>query len=124
VTAAQALVQSIMATEPRILALRIFTLDGNGRPHVIASKSEKEIGQPGTDLEKAAITDGTVSFGRGTDTVAVTLPFRDRNGDPMAAVWVRLKSFFGETQENAVTRATLIIKQMQAQITSLQDLTQ
>jgi hypothetical protein len=124
VPAAQALVQSIMATEPRILALRIFTLDGNGRPHVIASKSEKEIGQPGTDLEKAAITDGTVSFGRGTDTVAVTLPFRDRNGDPMAAVWVRLKSFFGETQENAVTRATLIIKQMQAQITSLQDLTQ
>lgn len=124
VPAAQALVQGIMAKETRILGLRIYTLDDKGSPRVIASKDEKEIGQPGTDLEKAAITKGTVSFGRGPGTVVVTLPFRDRNGDPMAAVWVRLKSFFGETQENAVTRATLIIKKMQAQITSSQDLLQ
>jgi len=124
VPAAQALVQSLMAKETRILGLRIYTLDDKGQPHVIASKDKKEIGQPGTDLEKAAITNGAVSFGRGPGTVAVILPFRDRNGDPMAAVWVRLKSFFGETQENAVTRATLIIKQMQAQITSSQDLMQ
>jgi len=34
-----------------------------GRPHVIASKLEKEIGQPGTDAEKSAVTDGTISFG-------------------------------------------------------------
>lgn len=124
VPAAQALVQNILAKEPRILGLRIYTLDPQGRPRIIASKDEKEIGRPGDNLDKAAITDGTVSFGRGLDTVAVILPFRDRNGDPMAAVWVRLKSFFGETQENAVTRATLIIKQMQTQITSLKDLTQ
>jgi hypothetical protein len=124
VPAAQALVQNIMAKETRILALRIYALDDKGQPHIIGSKDEKEIGQPGTGLEKAAITNGTVSFGRGTDTVVVTLPFRDRNGDPMAAVWVRLKSFFGETQEDAVTRATFIIKKMQAQITSSQDLMQ
>ncbi|HTX21225.1 MAG TPA: family 16 glycoside hydrolase [Candidatus Aquilonibacter sp.] len=124
VPAAQMLVQNIMAKEPRILGLRIFALDDQGRPHIIGSKDEKEIGQPGTDGEKAAITDGTVSFGRGPGTVAVILPFRDRNGIPMAAVWVRLKSFFGETQDTAVTRATMIVKQMEAQITSRQDLMQ
>ena len=124
IPAAQALVQSIMEKETRILGLRIYALDDKGQPHIIASKDEKEIGQPGTDAEKNAITSGTVSFGRDIGVVAVTLPFRDRNGDPMAAVRVRFKSFPGETQDNAVTRATLLIKKMQAQVTSSQDLMQ
>ena len=84
-----------MKKQPRILGLRIYTLDDKGQPRIAASKDEKEIGQPGTDAEKAAITDGTIFFGRGKGTVAVTLPLRDRNGDPMAAVRVQLKSFLG-----------------------------
>jgi hypothetical protein len=122
IPAAQALVKNILEKQPRILSLRIYALDDKGRPHIIASDDEKEIGQPGTDAEKAAISDGTVAFGKSAGAVAITLPFRDRNGDPMAAVRVRLKSFFGETQENAVTRATLLIKTMQAQVTSSDDL--
>jgi hypothetical protein len=121
---AQALVNSVMQKEPRILSLRIYTLDDKGQPRVIASKDEKEIGQPGEDAEKNAITSGTVSFGRSPKVVAVTLPLRDRNGDPIAAVRVRLKSFFGETQDTAVTRATQIIRLMQAQALSKDDLTQ
>jgi hypothetical protein len=54
--------------------------------------------------------------------VAVTLPLRDRNGDPMAAVRVQLKSFLGETQDHAITRATMILKQMQTQVTSKEEL--
>jgi hypothetical protein len=110
--------------QPRILGLRLYTLDDQGRPHVIASKLEKEIGQPGTDAEKSAVTDGTISFGRGTGMVALTLPLRDRNGDPIAAVRVQLKSFLGETQDNALTRAMMIVKTIQAQITSKEELTQ
>jgi len=56
--------------------------------------------------------------------VAVTLPLRDRNGDPMAAVRLRLKSFMGETQDHAVTRATQIVHDMQAQVTTAKDLMQ
>jgi hypothetical protein len=121
---AQTLVRNVLTNEPRILGLRIYTLDNKGRPRIAASKDEKEIGQPGTDAEKAAISDGKVFFGRGKGTVAVTLPLRDRNGDPMAAVRVQLKSFFGETQDNALTRATTILKQMQAQVTSREELMQ
>ena len=120
----QALVQSILRKEPRILGLRIYTLDDKGRPRIAASKDEKEIGQPGTFAEKAAITDGMIYFGRGKGTVAVTLPLRDRNGDSMAAVWVRLKSSWIENQDTALTRATMILKQMQAQVTSREELTQ
>ena len=119
---AQALVQNVLKKEPRILGLRIYTLNDQGQPRIAASKDEKEIGQPGTDAEKAAITDGKVYFGRGKGTVAVTLPLRDRNGDPMAAVRVQLRSFLGETQDTAITRATMILKQMQAQVTSREEL--
>lgn len=124
IPAAQALVQSILQKEPRILGLQIIAPDAKGNLRIIASKKEKEIGRPGTGDEKDTIENGNVYFGKSAGVVAVTLPFRDRNGDPMAAVHVRLKSFFGETQENAVTRATLIIHQMQAQITSSDELMQ
>jgi hypothetical protein len=121
---AQLLVQSVMQKQPRILGLRIYTLDDNGAPHVIASKDEREIGKPGTDAEKNALENGEVSFGRGKGTVAITLPLRDRNGDPMAAVRVQLQSFPGETQDTAVTRAITIIKLMQAQAASSDELMQ
>ncbi|MDD5139592.1 MAG: DUF1080 domain-containing protein [Verrucomicrobiales bacterium] len=124
IPAAQMLVRRIMEQQPRILGLRIYTLDDKGVTHVIASKDEKEIGQPGTDAEKDAITDGKVFYGRDHGIVVVTLPFRDRNGDAMAAMRVRLKSFIGETQNNALTRATMILKNMQAQVTSSEDLLQ
>jgi hypothetical protein len=121
---AQMLVQGMMQKYPRILQLRVYTLNDKDEPQIIASKTEKEIGQPGTDAEKGAIANGTIYFGRGKGTVAVTMPLTDRNGDPMAAVRVELKSFLGETQDNALGRARLIVKEMQAQVVSGQDLMQ
>ena len=124
VPAAQALVRKILEQQPRILALRIYTLDDRGSPHIIASKDETEIGRPGTDAEKTAITDGKIFYARSKGVVAVTLPFRDRNGDPMAAVRLRLDSFFGETEKNALIRAGLIVKKMQAEVDSAEALLQ
>jgi len=122
IPAAQTLVNNTVKRESRLLGLRIYALNSQGQPHIIASKDESEIGRPGDEADKAAITDGRVSFGREPGTVAVWLPYRDRNGDPMASVWVRLKSFFGETQDHAITRATMILKLMQAQISSSDEL--
>jgi hypothetical protein len=122
VPAAQALVNSTMEKEPRILGLQIYTLDGNGQPHIIASKDEKEIGQPGEEAEKIAITNGKVSFGRDKGIVTVVLPLRDRNGDPMAAVRLRINSFLGEIQAIAISRATTIVKLMEAEVTSSDEL--
>lgn len=122
VPAAQALVRRIMEQQPRIRGLQIYTLDPQGIPHIIASKDESEIGRPGTDAEKDAITAGKVFYGKDSGIVTLTLPFHDRNGDIMGAMRVRLNSFFGETQQNALTRATMILKKMQAQITSSEDL--
>jgi hypothetical protein len=120
--AAQGLINTIIQKEPRILTLRIYTLDAQGKPKVLASSDLSEVNQPGADAEKNAITDGTVSYGRSNGVNAIVLPFRDRNGDPMGAMRIRLKSFFGETRDNAMTRATQILKMMQGQITTTKDL--
>ena len=121
---AQTLVDGMMRKYPRILKLRIYTLGAKGETQMIASNDPKEIGQPGGDAEKGAIASGTVYFGRGKGFVAVTMPLNDRNGDPVAAVRVELKSFFGETQDIAVDHSRDIVKQMQEQIVFGQDLTQ
>jgi hypothetical protein len=119
---AQAVVNRIMEKQTRVLGLRIYAEQTNGITQVIASKDAEEIGKEGTEVELKAIQDGTVSFGREKDAVVMTLPLHDRNGDFIAAVRIRLKSFFGETQDNALSRARQIVKQIQAQVLSKDDL--
>jgi len=113
VPAAQVIVNSVLRQQPRILGLQIYTVDTNNAVVILASKDPSEVGQLGTAAELAAIREGTVSFGRDHGAVLVTMPLHDRNGDLIAAVRFKLKSFFGETQDNAVGRATLIMKLMQ-----------
>jgi hypothetical protein len=122
IPAAQALVNSTLEKEPRILGLQLYTLDAAGQPHIIASKDTKDLGQPGDVAEKTAITGGKVSFGKEKGANVVVMPLRDRNGDPMAAVCLRLKPFIGEIQAIAISRATTIVKLMESEITSSEDL--
>ena len=119
---AQALVNSVMEKQPRIVGLRIYTLATTNTTRILASKNPTEVGQPGTEAELAAIQSGAVSFGREKGQVLVTLPLFDRNGENIAAVRVRLNSFWGETQDNAVNRASLIRKMIQAQCSSGEEL--
>jgi hypothetical protein len=122
IPAAQVLVNTVMEQQPRLLGLQIYTLGTNGTTRVLASKEPSEIGMPGTDAELGTIRDGTFYFGRETGAVLVTMPLHDRNGESIAAVRVKLKSFFGETQDNAVMRATMLQKLMEQLCTSTEDL--
>ena len=56
--------------------------------------------------------------------MSVVMPLRDRNGDPVAAVRVIMKTFAGQTEQNAMARAMPVVKEMQNRIISLQDLAQ
>ena len=122
VPAAQLVVNDIMKKQPRIVTLRIYTTQADGAARVVASNDAAEVGKAGTDAEEKAIKDGTVSFAREKGIVSMTLPLHDRNGEFIAAVRVRLKSFFGETQDNALTRARLVVEQIQGQVMSDKDL--
>ena len=51
----------------------------------------------------------------------MTLPVKDRNGDPIAAVRVTVKSFLGQTQANAFARAIPILEFIQGRVLYLKD---
>jgi hypothetical protein len=121
---AQVLIQNIIQQQPRLLNLRIYTLDKDGKARIIASKKPEEVGEAGGDAEQGAIDKGAIFFGRGKGTIAVTMPLEDRNGVPIAAVRIQWDRFPGETQDTAVNRARALVKDMQSKILSLQDLTQ
>lgn len=122
VPAAQALINNVLKQEPRTVGLRIYTLATNDTTRILASKDPTEVGQPGTEAELAAIRDGTISFGRDSGNVLLTMPLQDRNGENIAAVRFILKSFFGETEKNALMRATIIRRLMQDRCSSAEDL--
>jgi len=68
------------------------------------------------------IASGQIYYVKGDDSATVVMPLRDRNGEPIAAARVIMTTFPGQTQQNAVIRATPIVKSLQAKIRSLQDL--
>ena len=122
IPAAQTMVNAVVEKQSRLLGLRVYALEADGTTRVLGSKDPAEIGKLGTDAELAAIKDGTVSYGRDKEGVMVTLPLHDRNGENIAAVRVKMKTFLGETQNNAVTRATTIRNNLQMFCNSADDL--
>jgi hypothetical protein len=125
VPAAQTLVNDIIKAYPRIMGLRIYTPDDNGQPRILASKDPSEIGQLGTDSEKKTLENGAVFVGHGKGTVAVDMALTDRNGEPLAAVRVELKSYsLAETQDMVLDRVRIIINEMQKRVLSKDDLMQ
>jgi hypothetical protein len=122
IPAAQQMVDEIMAGRPKLLGLQIYTQTGTNLPSILASKDRAEIGRPGSNAEVLAIQSGTVSLGFDHGSVLVTMPLHDRNGEFIAAMRVKMKSFFGETQDNAVTRARLVQHDLEQYCTSADNL--
>lgn len=120
---AQTIVNDTIAQQTRLKGLRIYTLDETGDPKVLASKVATEVGQPGGKTEREAITSGTAFQGKTKESAIVVMPLRDRNGEPMAAVWLELESFRGQTEQNILQRAAPIVKAMQKRAQSLTELT-
>jgi hypothetical protein len=121
-TLAQILVRDTVTKNPRLVGLKIYLLDEQGEPRVVASKDTNEVGLLGGDAEQKAIARGNIFYGKGKDTVAVVQPLRDRNGEPIAAVRVTMKSFAGQTEQSALQRALPIVKEMQANVRTLPEL--
>ncbi len=120
---AQKLVLDAVKAYPRILGLKIFAAGADGKGTVvIASKDPGDIGQPGGKIEEDVLNQGTSYFGKDKQIAFVTLPLRDRNGDPVAAICVLLKPVPGQTQDNAVVRANPVVRRIQAKVQSKEDL--
>jgi hypothetical protein len=126
-TLAKSLVSDTVKKYPKLEGLKIFAAraGGNG-PVVVAGKDDKDIGQPGGDVERDVIQNGKSYYGKNKKqgTVTLTVPLRDRNGDAIAAVVFVMKTFPGETEDTAALKAQTMLKTMQPRVTSLEDLLQ
>ncbi len=122
---AKKLVRDTLKEFPRLVGLKIFAVRPAGEvPVVVASTKDQELGQPGGRTEQDVIKTGHSYYGKGKETVTVMLPLRDHNGDIMASVSIELKKNIGQTEDNALVRAQPILRKMQAQVQSRDDLLQ
>jgi Domain of Unknown Function (DUF1080) len=122
---AQVLVRQVLKLYPRLLGLKVYVRGADSKTtRLVASNDQAEIGQPGDKTESEVMKSGAIYYGKGKDSVAVTLPLRDRNGEIIAAVRVLMKSFPGQTEQNAVARATPIVAAMRKEVQTMDDLVQ
>jgi hypothetical protein len=122
---ARALVRQMQAKYPRLLGLDLYsTTSKRSELHVVASADPEALGRAGGKVEKDVVAREKIYYGRVRKKALVTMPLRDRNGDPVGAVRFTMEAFFGQTEQNALGRAMPILRDMQNQITTLKELTE
>ena len=120
---AQTMVKDIFHNFPRLVGLKVFAPAGKeSKLQIIASLDEKDIGQPGQKVESDVMAKSAVFYGKEKNSVLVTMPLHDRNGDTVAAVRVVMQSFPGQTEQNAIARALPIIKEMEGRVRSAKEM--
>ena len=103
---AKRLVRETMERAGRLIGLELYAAEpGSDAVKLIASSDPEAEGKPAGKVERDVVRQGTLYYGKEGGSVSVVLPMRDRNGDPVAAVRVTMKSFPGQTQNNALARA-------------------
>jgi hypothetical protein len=108
---------------PRVQLLRVYgKTPENPALRVMASTDEADLGTPGGTTEQDIFEMDTPFFGRLKTGVVVTLPVHDRNGEVVAALRVEMKSFLGQTENNALARALPIAKDLEKRIVEARDL--
>jgi hypothetical protein len=116
----QTVVDEVMRRYPAIQSLKIYATKNAGFPVVIGDGAHTDFGTPGTKIEADVIEHGNIYYLKIAKTVEVTLALRDRNGEAIAALKVRMKAFPGETQATAVSRATVVKKLIEERVDTLQ----
>lgn len=124
---AQSIVREVLKKYPKLVDLRIFVPASPGATNgskLVAARNDSDLGEAGGDSENAVLAQTGMYYGkdRQKGTVIVMMPLRDRNGDGIAAVRVVMKSLPGQTEQNAIARATPVIRAVQERVRSLQDL--
>jgi hypothetical protein len=120
----QEVVTEVARKYPAIQGLKIYANRSAGPPVIIGAPDEHDLGTAGGKVEADTIARGSIYYLKTRKAVEVTLPLRDRNGDIAAALWVRMRSFPGETQATAVNRATVVKKEIEERIATLQEVTE
>lgn len=116
-TFASVLLRQMEERFPRVLGMRLYAVPpGATEVKIIASLTEEEVGSAGGDVEQDVLARDSKYFGRIDSGVVVTMPLHDRNGETVAALRVEMKSFPGQTENNALARALPIVKEIEGRL--------
>ena len=116
-TFASVLLRQMEERFPRVLGMRLYAVPpGATEVKIIASLTEDEVGSAGGDVEQDVLARDSKYFGRIDSGVVVTMPLHDRNGETVAALRVEMKSFPGQTENNALARALPIVKEIEGRL--------
>jgi hypothetical protein len=120
---AQNIVRETLQRYPRLLGLRIYAAPpGQAEPAVVGASDPKDLGAASTKTEKDVLARGVIYHDKGRNDVTVWMPMHDRNGDVVAAAWVKMDTFWGQTEKNVLARALPVVKLMESRIHSLKEL--
>jgi hypothetical protein len=119
-TLAQVLVSDALKKYPRLLDLQIFapSLTNASDFRIVGSKEPERLGQPAPKETRDVLEGKGFYYGKDSHSVMVILPLQDWNGDRVAAVKVLMKTFRGQTEKNAMARATPILTAMAGRVQS------
>jgi hypothetical protein len=116
----QAAVQETIKQYPRLLGLEVYVLTPETKtPRLVASKDAKKVGATGGHAEQDVISRSVIYYGQGKGSVEVTMPVHDRNGETVAAARVIMRTFPGQTEQNALARALPIVKDIEGRMSSI-----
>lgn len=125
ILAAQRIINQVMKKYSRLLRISLYAGREENSPAVVIASNQKErIGQAADEAVLDSILRRNIYFARTRKTIVVTLPIKDRNGEGVAACRIELKSFPGQTRQNAVARCLPVIQMIEAQVLNRDDLFQ
>lgn len=114
---AESLVSETIEKYSKLQGLKLYAIpSGKDTPEIIGSSDPADIGQAGGEAEQRCIREGLPFFGKGKEHVTVMMPLRDRNGDIVGAVKLKMDTFWGQTENNAVGRARPVLKFMESRL--------
>jgi hypothetical protein len=124
---AQKIVREVGARYERLRDLKVFVGGKDAQPvrlvGNLAETAEEDATEAiKTDTELKTLSSGKMFYGKTRKSVTVVMPLRDRNGDVIAAVRVVMATFPGQTEQNAIARATPIVRAIQSRAQTLEDL--
>ena len=117
------MVRDVMADFPQLLGLQVLVLPPKStQSKVIASSKPAEIGQAGESTDADCIQKGLNFYRADGPAMFVTLPLRDRNGEPLGAIRVIMKKGPFQSQQSALSRATPVLDEMEKYVATVDSL--
>jgi hypothetical protein len=118
----QVVVEALMKKYPAVESIKVYVNRNGNLPVIIGDGNQSELGLPGTKVEADVIAHGTPYYMKIRKSVEVTLPLRDRNGEIVAALKIRMKSFRGEMEATALGKAAVIKQDAEKRVNANQEI--